>query len=187
MRGSSPRVVGIVSDDSDILLFCMAAGVMDTPLLTNFNENGYCDILQLNSFEEISADKGVSNFLGKLRTFDERMFIQMAILAGCDYDKGIHGIGLIKAQNAVLKFCYVVMGSKRVEAIVKHLSLRKAFKDKIPEGYVERAALAESAFYHQHVYDTRTRKCIQLNPMSDSQKEVYNIRGHEGLHRNIYE
>jgi hypothetical protein len=84
-----------------------------------------------------------SGFKGNLKHFTgpngRRMFVQMCIMAGCDYHESIHGIGLISAQQAIIR-TKLSSDDSRFADVLQNL---KAAKKVIPEGYLERAVRVE--------------------------------------------
>lgn len=94
------------------------------------------------------------NFVNQLNWFPQgesglRMFMQMCILAGCDYCESVPGIGIIKAQQAVIKF-KDIPDNKRLKKI--HDFFKFSGK-KVPENYLSRVSRAESLFFNHLVYN----------------------------------
>jgi ribosomal protein L44E len=88
------------------------------------------------------------------------MFVQMCILAGCDYCDSVHGIGLVKAQEAVARFKHVA-DDRRLERIVAYF---KGQGKKVPEGFLARVKRAELLFHYHPVYCPRTKS---VRPLMD--------------------
>ena len=118
----------IITEDSDLLVFCAATGVA-VPVLFKMGDDGCFDlVLQLDQDLGAKAVAAAAQdpascgpFVSKMREdFSLRMFVQCCILAGCDYSAGLVGVGLRKAQDLVLKF-KGAPEHERLATIVKHV------------------------------------------------------------------
>ena len=115
---------------------------------------------------EAGGAPGGSKFLAELAksfvgiTRGRRMFVQMCILAGCDYCDSVHGIGLVKAQEAVARFRHVE-DDRRLDRIVSYF---KGQGKKVPEGFLARVKRAELLFHYHPVYCPRTKS---VRPLMD--------------------
>ena len=79
--------------------------------------------------------------LAKLNGDDgPRLFVQMCVLAGCDYLESMKNIGLLSASKLVLKF-RLVSADNRIRAIVKDLNKQRP-TDRVPDEYISRAMQA---------------------------------------------
>ena len=78
-----------------------------------------------------------------------RMFVQMCILAGCDYVDSIPGVGLVTALQAVVR-CREGACDTRLDRVVE---LFRELKKKVPETYLLRAKRAEALFHYHPVFD----------------------------------
>ena len=182
MEIKSGRAQLIISEDSDNLTYLAAAGLWgDTmpPLITKLTEpEGDCTIIDLSDLVGQAADKTPKSFLGKLKDFcpqveekgarvtvGARGFIQMCVLAGCDYAPSVKGVGIVTAQTLVLGKSREDP-NKRLERIVTlSMGRKKAGKVKhvVREGYYKEARLAELTFLHHQVYNEG--KCVHLTPL----------------------
>lgn len=94
-----------------------------------------------------------SGFKNNLKNFTgangRRMFVQMCIIAGCDYLESIHGVGLIGAQQAVLRNKNSDNDCRLADIVNQFRSMGKT----IPNGYLERAERVEALFHYQPVYN----------------------------------
>ncbi len=84
-----------------------------------------------------------------------RMFVQLCILAGCDYSESLHGVGLITAVQAMLQ-CKDNLNNLRLQAVCKYFAAQK--KD-VTDAYLARVLKSEQQFYYALVYNPIT-KCI---------------------------
>lgn len=122
-------VDGILSEDSDLLIFgCQR-------LITKLNDYGECVTIERADFDKIKRPN--------LGQFTQEQLRWVAILSGCDYTKGLPGIGLKTAFNLIQK-----LGS--IENVV--LSLQAEKKD-IPDTFLDEAVKATLAFQFQKVFD----------------------------------
>ena len=51
----------------------------------------------------------------------ERLFVQMCVMAGCDYVDSLPGIGIVKALDLVVKY-RSTPADRRIKAILEHLA-----------------------------------------------------------------
>ena len=82
-------------------------------------------------------------------------------MAGCEYLPNIERIGLKVALKHFTK-------QGNFEKVMKFLRLNKATKDKIPEGYEEKARQVVELFDYQTVYDPETYNLTQLSSIYDT-------------------
>lgn len=122
-------VDGILSEDSDLLIFgCQR-------LITKLNDYGECVEIDRTNFDKIKRPN--------LGQFTQEQLRWVAILSGCDYTKGLPGIGLKTAFNLIQR-----LGS--IERVVLWL---QAEKKEIPETFLDEALKATLAFQFQKVFD----------------------------------
>lgn len=122
-------VDGILSEDSDLLIFgCLR-------LITKLNDYGECVTINRADFEKIKRPN--------LGQFTQEQLRWVVILSGCDYTKGLPGVGLKTAFNLIQKH-------GTIENVV--LSLQAEKKD-IPETFLNEALKAILAFQYQKVFN----------------------------------
>lgn len=131
-------VDGILSEDSDLLVFGC------NRLITKLSDYGECIEINRLDFHKI---KKLS-----LETFSLAQWRLVAILSGCDYTKGIPGVGLKTAFNLVLKLL-------SLEKIVLAL---KADSKTVPDDFMEEALKADLAFRFQKVFNPRDKRLSTL-------------------------
>lgn len=122
-------VDGILSEDSDLLIFgCLR-------LITKLNDYGECVTINRADFDKIKRPN--------LGQFTQEQLRWVVILSGCDYTKGLPGVGLKTAFNLIQKH-------GTIENVV--LSLQAEKKD-IPETFLNEALKAILAFQYQKVFN----------------------------------
>ncbi|QRG38651.1 hypothetical protein FDK38_003068 [Candidozyma auris] len=122
-------VDGILSEDSDLLIFgCQR-------LITKLDDYGNCVEIDRDNFCKIKKPN--------LAQYSQEQLRWVAILSGCDYTKGIPGVGLKTAFNLVQK-------SGSLDRIVHAL---QAERKEIPEAFLDEAQKATLAFQYQKVFN----------------------------------
>lgn len=148
----------VLTEDSDLMVYSAACGV-PFPILYKFDKAGTVQCLDLHSMGILASTptqmaapvqqqdkKASAGFIGQLAQFrgsvGRRMFVQMCVLAGCDYCESVPGIGLVFAQQAVVRF-KDSPDDQRLHDIVNHFT--KAGKNVAPS-YLERLLRVEVSF-----------------------------------------
>jgi len=132
-------ISGIVSDDSDLLVFGAKR------LVTKLDQYGQC--VEINR-RDFNACREVS-FVG----WDDAMFRRMAILSGCDYLDGLPNFGLKTAHRMLRKH-------KTVDRVVRMLQFEG--KHRIPEDYLTLFTQAEQTFLYQWAFCPTTKQLVNL-------------------------
>lgn len=135
-------VDGILSEDSDLLVFGC------NRLITKLTDYGEC----------IEIDRANFHKIKRLDLFTPEQWRLVAILSGCDYTKGIPGVGLKTAFTLVMR-----LGS--LDRVVASL---QNDKKKVPDEFLAEAQMADLAFRFQKVFDPATRSLGTLNEYPDS-------------------
>jgi exonuclease 1 len=123
-------VSGIVSEDSDLLVFGAKR------LLTKLDKYGGC--VEINR-RDFCACREIS-----LTGWSDDEFRQMAILSGCDYLEGINNVGLKTAYRMLRKY-------KTPERVVRMLRFDGKTRN-LDENYLPAFRQAELTFLHQRVF-----------------------------------
>lgn len=126
-------VDGILSEDSDLLIFGASR------LLTKLNDYGEC--VEINR-----ADFHLVKSLPYLHQLTHSQLRLVVILAGCDYTKGIPGVGLKTAFTLIKKHGLL---NEVIAALANE-------KKSIPENFLEEAVKADLAFQFQKVFNPAT-------------------------------
>lgn len=129
-------VDGILLEDSDLLVFGC------NRLITKLKDTGSCIEINRANFHRVKAVPNLENYTAEhLRL--------VAMLAGCDYTKGVPGIGLKTAFTLVRKF-------SSLEMVVASL---RADGKPIPEEFHHEVYRANLAFQFQKVFNP-IQKCL---------------------------
>lgn len=134
-------VGGILSDDSDLLVFGAKR------LLTKLDQYGNC--IEINR-RDFCACREIS-----LTGWSDTEFRRMAIMSGCDYLNGLPGVGLKTAYRLLRK-------SKSPERIVRMLQFDGK---RISENYLTLFYQAELTFLHQWVFCPTKRELVHLTEL----------------------
>ncbi|KAK1248404.1 hypothetical protein MKX08_006624, partial [Trichoderma sp. CBMAI-0020] len=134
-------VGGILSDDSDLLVFGAKR------LLTKLDQYGNC--IEINR-RDFCACREIS-----LTGWSDTEFRRMAIMSGCDYLNGLPGVGLKTAHRLLRK-------SKSPERIVRMLQFDGK---RISENYLTLFYQAELTFLHQWVFCPTKKELVHLTEL----------------------
>lgn len=138
-------VDGILSEDSDLLVFGC------NKLITKLNDYGECIEIDRSNLSKLKK-------MPYLATFSPAQWRLIAILSGCDYTKGVPGVGLKTAFNIVLK----------VSTLDKIVAMLKADNKVVLDDFMEEAFRADLAFQYQKVFNPLHHALLTLNDYSDS-------------------
>ncbi|KAK5995620.1 Exodeoxyribonuclease 1 [Cladobotryum mycophilum] len=134
-------VNGIISDDSDLLVFGAKK------LLTKLDQYGNC--MEINR-RDFCACREIS-----LTGWSDTEFRRMAIMSGCDYLNGLPGVGLKTAYRMLRK-------TKSPEKIVKLLQFDGK---RVSENYLIQFYQAELTFLHQWVFCPKKKELVHLTEL----------------------
>ncbi|KAG6620339.1 putative exonuclease 1 [Phytophthora cinnamomi] len=155
---SRQKIVDVViSDDSD----CVPYGVKTA--LFKLSPDGWGSELKRRS---LGANEELS-FVG----WTEEMFIQLCVLAGCDYCPSVSGVGIITAYKLVSQY-------KTPTEVLAALQKQKG--SVLPDNFAEHYCSAILTYRHQLVFDPRDAKLKMLSPL-DASKDIL-PRVDKGLH-----
>ncbi|KAF5023875.1 hypothetical protein F66182_4079 [Fusarium sp. NRRL 66182] len=132
---------GIISDDSDLLVFGAKK------LLTKLDQYGNC--IEINR-KDFCACREVS-----LTGWSDTEFRRMAIMSGCDYLDGLPGVGLKTAYRMLRK-------TKAPERIVRMIQFQGK---RVSENYLTQFYQAELTFLHQWVFCPTKRELVHLTDL----------------------
>mgnify|MGYP001061744017 CR=1 FL=1 len=131
---------GILSEDSDLLVFGC------TRLITKLKDDGTCIEINRNNFGKVKK-------IPSLSWYNEEHLRLVAMLSGCDYTKGINGVGIQTAFKLVRKYMTYDKVMLALEAEGKT----------IPEEFNDEYTKANLAFQFQKVFNPSTQLVCPLN------------------------
>ncbi|CAH2354125.1 exodeoxyribonuclease 1 [[Candida] railenensis] len=137
-------VDGILSEDSDLLIFGC------NRLITKLDDYGNC-------VEICREDFGLVKSIPQLSSYTQEHLRLVAILSGCDYTKGIAGIGLKTAFTLV----------RRHSSIEKILQYLRTDGKAVSSEFEAEAEKANIAFQYQKVFDPIEQKLKTLNEVPE--------------------
>eukprot|EP01022_Parablepharisma_sp_SALTPOND_P013074 TRINITY_DN171_c0_g1_i2.p2 TRINITY_DN171_c0_g1~~TRINITY_DN171_c0_g1_i2.p2 ORF type:complete len:573 (+),score=87.53 TRINITY_DN171_c0_g1_i2:1363-3081(+) len=142
-----------ISEDSDILVY----GCEDLVLKLDYEGNCENITLQktLSDPELFFCTK--DEFVKDLTEFSTDQFIELCIIAGCDYLKNIPGIGLKRA----IKY----LKGSTLEDALEMINGRGAHQGKVPESYLEDVQRIKLQFLHGWVIDTENMVMTRFSPL----------------------
>ena len=149
-------ISAVLSEDSDMLVFGTKC------LLTKLDQYGDC--VEINRKDFTSCREIV------LAGWSNAEFRRMAVLRGCDYLRGINGMGLMTAYRLVRKY-------KEVEKIIRMVQFDGQFH--VPEGYNEAFKQAELTFLHQRVFCPLENKLRFLTNLDGEEPEDFDYVGRD--------
>jgi exonuclease-1 len=136
-------VDGIISEDSDLLIFGCKT------LITKLNDKGQCIEIKRDNFNKCKGSY--------INNFNDDQLLLMATISGCDYTKGIPGIGIQKAIQLTQFY-------KTYERVL--MSIKVEGKN-IPNEFEEEFKRAKIAFRHQIVFNPIDNLAQHLNPLPE--------------------
>ncbi|ETS73777.1 hypothetical protein PFICI_14723 [Pestalotiopsis fici W106-1] len=137
-------VSGIVSEDSDLLVFGAKR------LFTKLDDHGQC--VEINR-RDFAACRDLH-----LVDWTDAQFRHMAIFGGCDYSSGIKDFGLKTAYRMLRKY-------KTPEKVIKRIQLEG--KLRVPSDYLKEFQQAELTFLYQRVYCPNAQEQVFLTPLPE--------------------
>ena len=171
----------VITRDSDLVLFGVKRAWY------KFEPNGkghYLDLTKLSTYSPSESNQnGPGNgkrkskkknnkkmdlcyYLKKNNTLKD--MIHVCVLSGCDYVESLPGIGL----KTAVKHCSEY---SRIDRMIHTLMSKVPNKKKklVPKDYKIQFKRAVLTFLHQTVYDTKSKKLTQLNPINEQIKKEY--------------
>jgi len=136
---ASGAVAAVLTEDSDLLAYGVARCLFK---------------LREGSVEEVACLRLPACRELNLVGFDPHLFLQMCVLAGCDYLPSVPGVGVKRAHALVRRF-------RSAAAAVRHLRFEGAA---VPAGYEAGLADALLTFAHHWVWDARAGEMVHRTP-----------------------
>lgn len=142
-------VDGIISEDSDLLVFGSQV------LITKLKENGSCIEIRRDNLKNCKGSH--------INSFNDDQLLLMATISGCDYTKGIPGIGIQRAIQLTKTY-------RTIDRVL--MSIRVEGKN-VPTDFEDEFKRARIAFRHQIVFNPINQQPQHLNPLTDEVISTY--------------
>lgn len=142
-------VDGIISEDSDLLIFGSQV------LITKLNDTANCIEIRRDNFRNCKGSH--------INSFNDDQLLLMATISGCDYTKGIPGIGIQKAIQLTKQY-------KTIDRVL--MSIRVEGKS-VPTGFEDEFKRAKIAFRHQIVFNPTSNQPQHLNPLTEEVESAF--------------
>lgn len=140
---------GVITEDSDMLVYGA------NKILFKMNRFGNGDLFERKNL--LSLDSLNMN------NFTDDMFMYMSVCSGCDFFKGVQGLGVKKSHAVVKRF-------RTMRRLV--LAIRQDRRYKVQKSFAEDFARACLVFRHQTVFDMRSSQHIHLNEFDEEAKAM---------------
>ena len=142
-----------ISEDSDLLVYGC------TNLVLKLDSEGSCENITIDqSLWNTEYMKGVPEGPVKdVASLPKERFMELCIIAGCDYLNNIHGF----AMRGALK----MLKDYTLEETLCKIQYKKQFMGKVPDKYKESVERIKLQFLHGRVIDPRTYKMIEITPL----------------------
>ncbi|KAE9349113.1 hypothetical protein PF008_g7057 [Phytophthora fragariae] len=151
---------GIVTEDSDVVVYCLTADV-SSPVLVKLEDNGSAQAVSRSIIHNNSAKASSNALLKKIHFLTSgekeatRMFVQVCVLAGCDFIDSLPNVGFATAVKHIFNF-RGAPAHLRVQRLVSKLS---SSGTKIPSDFMQQFLKAETIFFHHIVFNPKKRCC----------------------------
>lgn len=140
-------VDSVITEDSDLLVYGASR------VFYKMTKNGDGDLYETKNLPALDT---VS-----MLNFTEDMFVYMCVCSGCDFFKGVQGLGIRKSHALVRK--YRTLG--RIIQAIRH---DRRFS--VSKSFTVDYARACLVFRHQTVYDIRQSRTVHLRDLDDVAK-----------------
>lgn len=139
------QVDSIISEDSDLLVYGIPK------VLFKMNREGHGDLFQIKNLPSLSTLS--------FADFTEDMFMYMCVCSGCDFFKGVTGLGIRKAHPIVRRY-------QTISRIIHAIRLNPKYR--LSKTFTADFVRACLVFRHQTVFDVQNGKTVSLRPLSES-------------------
>ncbi|KAI0563167.1 Exonuclease 1 [Gracilaria domingensis] len=139
----SGYIQSVITEDSDLLVYGASR------IFYKMNKNGMGDMFEsknLSSLEAIS-----------MRNFTEDMFMYMCVCSGCDFFKGVQGLGIKKAHALIRRY-------KTLSRVLQ--AIRREPRYRVSRTFNADFVRACMVFRHQTVYDMNRKVHIHLRDVN---------------------
>jgi exonuclease 1 len=107
-----------ITEDSDLILY-------HVPVVLKLSQDGDCDYINLDKWKPSDVDTA---YLKAFLNMGQHQRVEVAVLAGCDYNPSIKGIGIKRA----IKYLHE---KKSSNAVIEYLRSKENYSMSIPENY----------------------------------------------------
>ncbi|CAI5744953.1 unnamed protein product [Peronospora destructor] len=151
---------GIVTEDSDVAVYCLTANV-SCPILVKLEDNGTAQAVSRSILHKNSAKTSSNALLKKIHYLTSgereatRMFVQVCVLAGCDFIDSLPNMGFATAAKHIFNF-RGAPAHLRVQRLVSKLS---SSGTKVPSNFMQEFFKAETIFFHHIIFNPQKRSC----------------------------
>lgn len=140
----SGYIDSVITEDSDLLVYGASK------IFYKMSKDGQGELFQRKNLPSLD--------IISLNNFTDDMFVYMCVCAGCDFFKGVNGLGIRKAHP-------IVRRHRTLERLIHAIRLDSKFK--VSQSFTVDFARACLVFRHQTVLDMRTRKTVPLRKLDD--------------------
>lgn len=134
----------VITEDSDLLVY----GASN--IFFKMNRNGDGDMYESKNLPSLDALQ--------MHNFTPDMFLYMCVCSGCDFFKGVQGLGIKKAHA-------IVNRTRTMKRLVLYIRHNRRFK--VSNSFEIDFAKASMVFRHQTVFDMKKKQHIHLNELDD--------------------
>ncbi|GMH41851.1 hypothetical protein BSKO_09761 [Bryopsis sp. KO-2023] len=136
-------VHAVITEDSDLLAYACPR------VFFKFDKNGEGQEIKL---ADLPRNKGI-NLVG----FDHQMFLEMCIMAGCDFLKTLQGVGMKKAHKQI----------QTSRNFVKACKILRFSSQSVPKNFESDFQKVIWLFRHQRVYCPEAKELVHLTPLPE--------------------
>ena len=150
----SGKVHLVLAEDSDMLAFGCPR------VLTKLDAQGFGRLIERDKLQHARMDErdGGHPLFAPWAEWDAGRFLELCILAGCDYLESMHGVGIKSAYSLLRKH-------KTAEKVARFQAMEgKLGFDGGVEAYLHYFNKAKQTFLHQRVYDLDLHRVVPLTP-----------------------
>ena len=167
---------GVVSEDSDIMIFCSTQLIRDVDFKST---NKFCNIILFNDIidylqsktEQIRSELNLEPII-----FTKENFVDFTIIMGNDYNNGIRCSGGNSVTNRELLFRLFVKNDLKIENFVGYLYRINKKLDKIkfyiPENFIEKIINCRTNYRYANIYEPSDIKIYMNKPDYDKIKNM---------------
>lgn len=141
------HVESVITEDSDLLVYGASR------VLYKMTKTGEGDLYEMKNLPSLDAIS--------MLNFTEDMFVYMCVCSGCDFFKGVTGLGIRKSHTLVRKYRTM----SRLCQVIRHDR-----RYKVTKTFTMDFARACLVFRHQTVYDVVKSETVHLRALDDVAK-----------------